>query len=141
MARHMALPVATLAAAQIAFFSRFVRASMLDARGRDYMRTARAKGLSEWGAIVRHGMRNTIPPLVSLLSVTFPALLSACVVVERIFRWQGIGNLFVESVVARDYPVVMGLTLFTAVLSLAAAYVADLIQLAVDPRIRKEGEA
>jgi peptide/nickel transport system permease protein len=136
IARHMVLPVATLAAGQIAFLSRFVRASMLDARGRDYMRTARAKGLSEWEVIRRHGLRNTISPLVSMLSVAVPVVLSACVVVERIFRWEGIGNLFVESVVARDYPVVMALTLITAVLSLAAAALADILHLAVDPRLR-----
>ena len=136
LARHMVLPVATLAAGQIAFLSRFVRASMLAARGRDYMRTARAKGLSEWAVIRRHGLRNTISPLVSMLSVAVPVVLSACVVVERIFRWEGIGNLFVESVVARDYPVVMALTLITAVLSLAAAALADMVHLAVDPRLR-----
>ncbi|MGK2859480.1 MAG: ABC transporter permease [Thermoanaerobaculia bacterium] len=136
LARHMVLPVATLAAGQVAFLSRFVRASMLDSSGRDYMRTARAKGLSEWAAIRRHGLRNTISPLVSMLSVAVPVMLSACVVVERIFRWEGIGNLFVESVVARDYPVVMALTLLTAVLSLAAAALADVVQLAIDPRLR-----
>ena len=100
------------------------------------MRTARAKGLSEWAVIRRHGLRNTISPLVSMLSVAVPVVLSACVVVERIFRWEGIGNLFVESVVARDYPVVMALTLITAVLSLAAAALADMVHLAVDPRLR-----
>ena len=141
LARHMVLPVVTLAAGQIAFLSRFVRASMLDARGRDYMRTARAKGLREWAAIRRHGLRNTISPLVSMLSVAVPVLLSACVVVERIFRWEGIGNLFVEAVVSRDYPVVMALTLLTAVLSLAAGSIADLVQLAIDPRLRTEGDA
>lgn len=140
LARHMVLPVTTLAAGQIAFLSRFVRASMLDARGRDYMRTARAKGLSEWAAIRRHGLRNTISPLVSMLSVAVPVLLSACVVVERIFRWEGIGNLFVESVVARDYPVVMALTLLTAVLSLAAASLADVVHLSIDPRLRSGEE-
>jgi len=136
LVQHMILPVVTLAAGQIAFLSRFVRASMLDASGRDYMRTARAKGLSEWGAIRRHGLRNTISPLVSMLSVAVPVVLSACVVVERIFRWEGIGNLFVESVVARDYPVVMALTLLTAVLSLVAGSLADIVHLFVDPRLR-----
>jgi peptide/nickel transport system permease protein len=138
LARYIALPVATLALGPIAFLSRFVRASMLDSAGRDYMRTARAKGLSEWGALRLHGLRNALPPVVSLLSVSVPALLSACVVVERIFRWDGIGNLFVDSVVSRDYPVVMALTLLTAVLSLAAGALADVLHLAIDPRSRSE---
>ena len=137
----MLLPVVTLAAGQIAFLSRFVRASMLDATARDYMRTAKAKGLSEWGAIWRHGLRNTISPLVSMLSVAVPVLLSACVVVERIFRWEGIGGLFVESVVARDYPVVMALTLLTAILSLVAGSLGEIALLFVDPRLRAEEEA
>ncbi|MBI2213654.1 MAG: ABC transporter permease [Acidobacteria bacterium] len=141
LARHMVLPVATLALGPIAYLSRFVRASMLDSSGREFMRTARAKGLSEWGALIRHGLRNAMPPVVSLLSVAVPALLSACVVVERIFRWEGIGNLFVESVVARDYPVVMALTLLTAVLSLAAGALADLLLLLLDPRARTEENA
>jgi peptide/nickel transport system permease protein len=141
LARYAALPVATLALGPIAFLSRFVRASMLDSAGRDYMRTARAKGLSEWGALRLHGFRNALPPIVSLLAVAIPALLSACVVVERIFRWDGIGNLFVDSVVARDYPVVMALTLITAVLSLATGALADVLHLAIDPRSRSEEAA
>jgi len=141
LARYMALPVATLALGPIAFLSRFVRASMLASSGRDYMRTARAKGLTEWGALRLHGLRNALPPIVSLLSVAIPALLSACVVVERIFRWDGIGNLFVDSVVSRDYPVVMALTLITAVVSLAAGALADLLHVAIDPRSRAEEPA
>jgi peptide/nickel transport system permease protein len=137
----MVLPVVTLAAGPIAFLSRFVRASMLDASGREYMRTARAKGLSEWGAICRHGLRNTLSPLVSMLAVAIPVVLSACVVVERIFRWDGIGSLFVDAAVARDYPVVMALTLITAILSLLASALADLLHLAVDPRLRGGAEA
>jgi len=114
---------------------------MLDSSGRDYMRTARAKGLTEWGALRLHGLRNALPPIVSLLSVAIPALLSACVIVERIFRWDGIGNLFVDSVVSRDYPVVMALTLITAVVSLAAGALADLLHVAIDPRSRAEEPA
>lgn len=135
LARHMALPVAALSLGPVAYLSRFVRAATLDSRGRDYMRTARAKGLSEFGALLRHGLKNAVPPLVSLLSVLIPGFLSACVVVERIFRWHGIGDLFVDSVVSRDYPVVMALTLVTAVLSLAAGAAADLMHLWIDPRV------
>lgn len=139
LARYLVLPVATLALGPIAFLSRFVRAAMLDSAGHEYMRTARAKGLSEWNALRLHGLRNALPPVVSLLSVAIPALLSACVVVERIFRWDGIGNLFVDAVVSRDYPVVMALTLITAALSLAAGAAADLLNLVIDPRARAEG--
>ena len=135
-ARHFVLPVITLAYAQIAVFSRFSRAAMLDVVGQDFITTARAKGLGEGHVILRHAFRNALIPLVTLLGFVIPYLISGSVIVERMFQWDGVGNLYFDAILARDYPTVMGLTVVTAVVTLFATLLADVLYAVVDPRIR-----
>jgi peptide/nickel transport system permease protein len=137
--RHMILPVLALAYGQLALFARFTRGAVLESLGSEFVIAARARGLSGTEVVVRHGARSAIVPLASLLSVVVPYLLSGSVIVERIFRWDGLGNLFFEAVGARDYPTVMGLAIVTAVATLVASIAADVLCVAVDPRVR-EGE-
>jgi peptide/nickel transport system permease protein len=137
---HLVLPVTVLAYGMIAFLARFVRSSVREALGEDYVRTARAKGATGPAVIWSHAFRNALVPLVSMLGVVVPSLISGSVIVEEIFQWNGIGSLFFGSILARDYPVVMGLTLVTAVATLAASFLADLLYAVADPRIRVGGE-
>lgn len=139
-AAHLVLPVTVLAYGMIAFLARMVRSSVREVLGEDYVRTARAKGAAPGAVVWSHAFRNALVPLVSLLGVVVPWLLSGSVIVEQIFQWDGIGRLFFGAILARDYPVVMGLTLLTAAVTLVAGVVADLLYAVVDPRIRV-GEA
>jgi peptide/nickel transport system permease protein len=101
----------------------------------DYIRTARAKGVSPRSVVVHHAFRNTLIPLVTLLGLTLPTLLSGAVILERIFAWPGMGNLFFEAISERDYPTIMGLTLMFSLLTLAGQLLADILYAVVDPRI------
>jgi peptide/nickel transport system permease protein len=102
--------------------------------GSEFVRTARAKGLPESTVLRRHALRNACIPLLTLTGLTVPALVAGSVVIESIFSWPGLGNLFFESVLQRDYPVVLALTLLAAVLTLAGNHVADILYRLVDPR-------
>ncbi len=133
---HLILPVTVLAYGMIAFLARFVRSSVREVLGEEYVRTARAKGASAAAVIWGHAFRNALVPLVSLLGVVIPWLLSGSVIVEQIFQWNGIGNLFFGAILSRDYPLVMGLTLVSALATVAASLVSDLLYAVVDPRIR-----
>lgn len=133
---HFALPVTTLAYAQLAIFARFSRSALLEVIHQDFITAARAKGLSESAVVLRHAFRNALIPLISLLGLAIPYLISGSVIVEQIFQWDGVGRLYFESVLARDYPTVMGLTVLTALVTLAANLLADLLYGAADPRIR-----
>ncbi|MCA1732333.1 MAG: ABC transporter permease, partial [Acidobacteria bacterium] len=137
---HLVLPVTVLAYGMVAFLARFVRSSLLDVLGEEYVRTARAKGVGSGSVVWSHAFRNALVPLVSLFAMIVPWLLSGSVVVEQIFQWNGIGSLFFTAVMTRDYPLVMGLTLLTALATVAASLVADLLYALVDPRVRV-GEA
>ncbi|MGH9457240.1 MAG: ABC transporter permease [Thermoanaerobaculia bacterium] len=134
--RHLVLPVAVLAYPNVAFFSRFVRTNVREVLAQDYVRTARAKGAAEDVVVWRHALRNALVPLVSMLPLAVPWVISGSIIVEQIFQWEGIGRLFFSAILSRDYPLVMGLTLLSAVVTMAASLVADLIYAAVDPRIR-----
>lgn len=135
-AKHFVLPVITLAYAQLAVFSRFSRAAMLDVVHRDFITTARAKGVGEGRVIVHHAFRNALIPLITLLGFVIPFLISGSVIVERMFQWDGIGNLYFDAILAHDYPTVMGLTVITAIVTLCATLIADLLYAVADPRIR-----
>jgi peptide/nickel transport system permease protein len=135
--RHAALPVIALAYGQVALFSRFTRSALIESLGQDFVTAARARGLSWWEILTRHGLRTSLIPLVSLMSVVVPSLLSGSVIIERIFQWNGLGNLFFDAVVARDYPTVMGLAILTACLTLAASVAADILYAVLDPRVRE----
>jgi len=134
--RHLILPVATLVAVNIAADSRFVRASMLESLGQDYVRTAKAKGLPGRTVIGKHAFRNAMLPVVTNVALELPFLFSGAIVTETIFTWPGMGRLFIDSVGARDYFVLMGLLLVTSVFILLANLLADVLYAVIDPRIR-----
>jgi peptide/nickel transport system permease protein len=131
---HLALPLVCFTYSSLAYESRFVKANMEEALRQDYVRTARAKGAGN-RAIVWHAFRNTLIPMVTLLGLMLPSLLSGSIILEQIFNWPGMGQLFYESITLRDYPVIMGLTLMFSVLTLAGQLMADLLYAWVDPRI------
>jgi peptide/nickel transport system permease protein len=133
--KHAILPIACETYGGLAYYSRFVRANMMEVVQQDYIRTARAKGVGEFRVIVVHAFRNTLIPLVTLIGLTLPALLGGSVIIEQIFVWPGMGRLFFESISMRDYPVIMGLTLVFSMMTLAGTLLADILYAAVDPRI------
>lgn len=135
---HIILPAVTMALGQIALLARFARASMLEVMGREFITTARAKGGGA-ATVIRHAARNAAVPFVTLFGVAIPMLISGSVIVERIFQWDGVGQLFFESILARDYPTIMAMTLVTAVVTLASYIVTDLLYAVADPRVRLQG--
>lgn len=137
--RHLVLPVITLTYAQLAFFARFSKAALTEVIRQDFITAARARGVSATAVIWRHGLRNALIPLITLLGLTIPFLISGSVIVEEIFQWDGIGRLYFDAILARDYPTVLGLAVATALVTLAASVVADLLYVAADPRVRLEG--
>jgi ABC-type dipeptide/oligopeptide/nickel transport system permease component len=136
MGTHLILPVVTLVAVNIAADSRFVRASMLETLSADFVRTARAKGLSAKRVIGRHAFRNAMLPVTTNIALEIPFLVSGAIVTETIFSWPGIGRLFIESVGERDYYVLMGLIIMTSFAILIANLLADVVYAIIDPRIR-----
>jgi peptide/nickel transport system permease protein len=133
--RHAVLPVTCFTYGSLAFYSRFVRANMQEVIRQDYIRTARAKGAGPWTIITKHAFRNTLIPLVTLLGLSLPGLLSGAVILEQIFAWPGMGRLYFEAIGHRDYNVIMGLTLMFSVLTLAGQLLADVLYAVVDPRV------
>jgi len=133
---HLALPLACLTYGSLAFFARMVRAGVAEARSQDYVLAARARGASMRQALWRHAFRNALLPLITVLGLVLPALLSGSVIVERIFAWPGLGRLYFDSILARDYPVVLALSLLAAVATLLVTLLADLAYAAADPRVR-----
>ncbi len=132
------LPVLTLVIVLLATESRFQRASMLEVINADYIRTARAKGLSEWAVIGRHAVRNAMIPLVTLWALDFAALLSGSVITESVFAWPGLGQLLVAAIPNRDLDLVMGIVMVAAAVTIAFNLLADLLYGVLDPRIRYE---
>jgi peptide/nickel transport system permease protein len=119
----------------LAYYSRFIRSNMQEVIRQDYIRTARAKGVSPVRVILRHAFRNTLIPLVTMLGLTLPSLLSGAVILEQIFSWPGMGALFFESIRERDYPTIMGLVLMFSLLTLLGQLLADVLYAVVDPRV------
>lgn len=132
---HMVLPTVCLTYGSLAYLSRFVRGSTLEVIRQDYIRTARAKGLDDARIVYRHVFRNTLIPVLTLLGILLPTLISGSVILEYIFSWPGIGQLFFEAVLSRDYPTVMGLSFLSAVMVLLSTLLADLLYAWADPRI------
>lgn len=130
------LPVVTLALPQIAIISRLVRASMIEVIRSNYIRTARAKGLSTWRIVTRHALRAAAPPLVSYLGPASAALITGSLVIEQIFDLPGIGQQFVTSALERDYTVVMGLVIVFSTLIIVMNLISDLLLAAFDPKVR-----
>jgi len=136
---HLVGPVMVLALVSTAVWSRYMRSSMLEVVNQDYVRTARAKGLPERSILIRHALRNALLPMITIAGLHVPTLLSGALVTETIFTWPGMGRLFLDSINYRDYPVVMGILMFTAVLVLLGSLVADLLYGIADPRISRSG--
>jgi peptide/nickel transport system permease protein len=133
---HLVLPAFTLASVYLAQYSRLSRTSMLEALGADYVRTARAKGLSEGVVVYKHALRNAILPIVTVAGVQVSHLLAGAVLVETVFGWPGMGRLAYESILRRDAPLMLGILFCTAVLVVVVNTVTDLLYHAIDPRIR-----
>jgi peptide/nickel transport system permease protein len=138
-ARHLVLPVGIGSLAWLAGWSRFMRSGMLEVIRQDYIRTARAKGLPERVVIVRHAMRNALLSIITILGLSIPGLIAGSVIFETVFGLPGIGQLMWQSVMARDYPVVMGNLVLTAILTLCGNFLADICYVFADPRITLEG--
>jgi peptide/nickel transport system permease protein len=136
---HLVLPILVATFGGLAGFSRYMRQSMLEVIRQDYIQSARAKGLSERVVIGKHALRNAMLPLVTILGLSLPGLIGGSVIVESIFAIPGMGQLMVQAVFERDYPVIMGNLVIVAVLTLIANLLADIAYGVVDPRIRLGG--
>jgi peptide/nickel transport system permease protein len=134
--QHLILPSTTLALVFIAQYSRLARVNMIDALSADYVRTARAKGLPEAVVIGKHALRNTLIPIVTVAGLQFGHLFAGAVLVETVFSWPGMGRLVFDSILRRDYPTLLAVLFFSAVLVMAANIITDLIYRLIDPRIR-----
>ena len=132
---HMVLPVICLTYASLASISRYARVSMLEALGQDFVRTARAKGLSERAVIFRHALRNALIPIITIFALELPVLIGGAVIIESIFSLPGMGQLLFQSLDNRDTPVIMGITVLAAIVTLLGYLVADILYVVVDPRI------
>lgn len=138
-ARHLILPLSVASFGSLAGVSRYMRSAMLNVIEQDYITTARAKGLPERLVIMKHALRNALLPLITLLGFSLPGLIGGSVIFETLFAIPGMGQLFYQSVMARDYPVVMGILLIGALLTLIGNLLADLCYAVADPRIRQGG--
>ncbi|MFJ1298970.1 ABC transporter permease [Pseudomonadota bacterium AL_CKDN230030165-1A_HGKHYDSX7] len=136
VARHLVLPTLALAGFYVAIFARLTRASMLEVSRQDFVRTARAKGVAPLPVTLRHILRNALMPVLTVAGLNFGTLLGGAVVVETVFSWPGLGRLAYESVMARDYVVLMGILILSSLLVIIANIVVDLAQTALDPRVR-----
>ncbi len=136
--RHLVLPVAATAFGGLAGLSRYSRSSMLQALSQDYIRTARAKGLSRSAVVWKHALKNALLPVVTILGLSLPSLIGGSVIFETIFSWPGMGRLGYNAIMNYDYPVVMGVGLLSAFLTLAGILISDVVYAWVDPRIRYE---
>lgn len=139
-ARHLLLPILVSAFGGLAGISRYARSEMVEVVRQDYIRTARAKGLPESAVVYKHALRNALIPIVTILGLAVPGLIGGSVIFETIFAIQGMGQLFYESVLARDYPTIMGLTVLGGILTMAGNLLADFMYAVVDPRVRLAGE-
>jgi peptide/nickel transport system permease protein len=130
------LPAATLGAALAAILTRMVRSAMLEELSSDYVRTARAKGLSTSAVLVRHALRNALIPIITILGLQFGTLLAGTIVTETIFSWPGIGRLTVQAISARDYPLLQGCILVIALSYVLVNLFTDIFYALIDPRVR-----
>lgn len=135
---HLVLPVTALSLGWAAWYSRFLRSSMLDVLHEDYIRTAHAKGLSNRVVNYKHALRNAILPLVTLMALDLPSLFAGALFVETIFSWPGMGRLFWDAARGRDYPVLLGVVMITAVLIIVCNVLADLAYSLLDPQVKYE---
>ncbi len=133
---HLIGPALTLGLLSTAFWSRYMRAAVLEVLAQDYVRTARAKGVSPLRLLVQHVLRNALLPMITLIGLELPSLLGGALVTETIFTWPGMGRLFFDSISYRDYPVILGMLLFSAILVILSNLIADMLYSVADPRLR-----
>ncbi|MHB1549672.1 MAG: ABC transporter permease [Vulcanimicrobiaceae bacterium] len=133
---HLVMPAATLAIVSVAGWSRYIRGSMIEQLREDYTRTAVAKGLSTRRVLFRHTLRNALIPFITLLGATVPALFGGAIITEQIFAYPGMGQLFWQSAIDRDYPTLLGMTVLTGALVVLGNLFADVMYAVVDPRVR-----
>jgi peptide/nickel transport system permease protein len=136
---HLILPASALAIVQVAGWTRFIRASMLETIGQDYIRTAEAKGLPQRSVIYGHAFRNALLPLVTLVGLALPEVFGGAYLIEQIFAWNGLGRLTLNATQANDYTLIMGATLFFAFLTMFGNLLADILYSIADPRIAHKG--
>ncbi|ADU50418.1 binding-protein-dependent transport systems inner membrane component [Thermaerobacter marianensis DSM 12885] len=137
---HMVLPVTTLVIINLAAYLKYARASMLEVLGQDYIRTARAKGVPERRVIFRHALRNALIPVITILGLDLPFVVSGAALTEAVFNWPGMGQLFVQMAFAREYQVLMAITLIVTVVVVLGNLLADILYAVVDPRVRLTGK-
>ncbi|MCC6175107.1 MAG: ABC transporter permease [Chloroflexi bacterium] len=135
--RYLVMPAITLGLAQAALLARMTRSMMLETLGEDYVRTARAKGLSPAGVVVRHALRNALIPLVTVMGLSFAVLLGGAVITEQVFNIPGVGRLLIQGITRRDYPVVQGVVLVIATSYVLINLVVDIVYGYLDPRLRQ----
>lgn len=136
--RHVILPASVLGISMTAGVMRYSRASMLDAMNKEFMKTARSKGLPNWRVYLLHGFRVALTPVIVLIGFRLPMLIGGSVVIEQIFQWPGIGDAFVTAVRGQNYPLVMAIALLSVTVVLLASFLVDLLTAFIDPRVRLE---
>jgi peptide/nickel transport system permease protein len=133
---HLVMPAVIMGIALTAALMRYTRATMLDVLNKDYVKTARSKGLPEWKVIIFHAFRNALSPVIMLLCFRLPMLIGGSVIIESVFSWPGMGKTILDAISAKDYPVVMITTMLTSSMILIASFLADLLTALIDPRVR-----
>ena len=137
---HITLPVICLTYADLASLSRYQKGSLLEVLREDFIRTARSKGLPESKVILKHALRNSLIPIITILAAILPSMIGGSVIIESIFSVPGIGQLGFEAILSRDYPVIMAISLITAFLTLIGILISDIAYVLIDPRISFEGQ-
>jgi peptide/nickel transport system permease protein len=135
ISRHLVLPVVTLGSIFLALYSRLARATMMEVLGSDYVRTAKAKGLSEREVVYKHALKNSLSPVITLAGLQFSAVISGAVLVEAVFSWPGLGTLAFQSIIARDTPTILGILFFSALVVIIGNLLTDIALRFVDPRV------
>ncbi|OAB27092.1 diguanylate cyclase [Paenibacillus macquariensis subsp. defensor] len=133
---HMTLPVVVMTLLGVGSLTRYFRSNMIDVIKQDYIRTARAKGLTERKVLFSHALRNALLPAITLVGFELPALFGGSLIIEKIFNWPGIGQLYMQSFGLRDYPLLMGFTMFIAILTVLGTLISDILYHVADPRVR-----
>lgn len=133
---HMFLPVVVLTMLSVGSLTRYFRTNMLEVIKQDFVRTARAKGLKEKSVIYKHALRNALLPAITLFGFELPALFSGSIIIEQIFNWPGVGSIYMKAFSVRDYPLLMGFTMFISILTVFSNLIADLLYGIADPRVR-----
>lgn len=139
VARHMVMPVTVLATSIAGSNVRYVRSSLMEILQKDYLRTAKAKGVTPFWQINKHAMRNALIPIVTMLGMQIPMLFGGAVIIEQLFSWPGLGLLTMSAILSRDFPTIMGVSLFSALIVLGANLVTDILYAVVNPTIRLTG--